>query len=61
MRPATTRKGEEGGSEDAAEQGDEGTPGGGDVEMRGEEVEDEDAQGDSSEEMEAGEDELGDG
>jgi cobaltochelatase CobT len=50
-------EGEEGGSEDTAEQGDEGTPGGGDVEMRGEEVEDQDAEGDSSEEMEAGEEE----
>ena len=51
-------EGEEGGSEDSAEQGDEGTPGGGDVEMRGEEVEDENAEGDSSQEMEAGEDEA---
>ena len=50
-------EGEEGSSEDSAEEGDEGTPGGGDVEMRGEEVEDQDAQGDSSEEMEVGEDE----
>jgi cobaltochelatase CobT len=50
-------EGEEGGSEDSAEQGDEGTPGGGDVEMRGEEVEDQNTEGDSSEEMELGEDE----
>jgi cobaltochelatase CobT len=50
-------EGEEGGSEDSAEQGDEGTPGGGDVDMRGEEVEDQNAEGDSSEEMELGEDE----
>ena len=50
-------EGEEGGSEDAAEEGDEGTPGGGDVEMRGEEGEDQDAQGESSEEMEVGEEE----
>jgi len=50
-------EGEEGGSEEAAGEGDEGTPGGGDVEMRGEEVEDQDAQGESSEEMEAGEEE----
>ena len=49
-------EGEEGGSEDAPEQGEEGEPGGGDVEMRGEEVEDQDAEGDSSEEMEVGED-----
>jgi cobaltochelatase CobT len=51
-------EGDDGGSEDKAEQGDEGTPGGGDVEMRGEEVEDEDAQGESSDEFEAGEDET---
>jgi len=51
-------EGEEGGSEDKPEQGEEGTPGGGDVEMRGEEVEDQDAQGDSSDEFEAGEDEA---
>jgi cobaltochelatase CobT len=50
-------EGDEGGAEDKAEQGDEGTPGG-DVEMRGEEVEDQDAQGESSEEYEAGEDEV---
>ena len=54
-------EGDEEGSEDSAEQGDEGTPGGGDVEMRGEEVEDENADGDSSEEMEAGEDETSTG
>ena len=54
-------EGEEGGSEDSAEQGEEGTPGGGDVEMRGEEVEDQNAEGDSSQEMEAGEDEAGTG
>jgi cobaltochelatase CobT len=50
-------EGDEGGNEDSAEEGDEGTPGGGDVEMRGEEVEDENAEGDSNEEMEAGEEE----
>jgi cobaltochelatase CobT len=54
-------EGEEGGSEDPAEEGDEGTPGGGDAEMRGEEVEDQDADGESSEEMEAGEDEASPG
>jgi cobaltochelatase CobT len=54
-------EGEEGGSEDSAEQGDEGTPGGGDVEMRGEEVDDQDAEGDSSQEMEAGEEEASTG
>ncbi|MGN6848318.1 MAG: cobaltochelatase subunit CobT [Sphingomicrobium sp.] len=51
-------EGEEGGSEDKAEQGDEGTPGGGDVEMRGEEVEDQDADGESSEEFDSGEEEA---
>jgi cobaltochelatase CobT len=51
-------EGDEGGSEDSAEQGDEGTPGGGDVDMRGEEAEDQNADGDSSQEMEAGEDEA---
>ncbi|HEX8840577.1 MAG TPA: cobaltochelatase subunit CobT, partial [Sphingomicrobium sp.] len=51
-------EGDEGGSEESAEEGDEGTPGGGDMEMRGEEAEDESAEGDSSEEMEAGEQEA---
>jgi cobaltochelatase CobT len=51
-------EGDEGGSEDTAEQGDEGTPGGGDVEMRGEEVDDQSAEGESSEEMEVGKDEA---
>ena len=51
-------EGEDGGSEDKAEQGEEGTPGGGDVEMRGQEVEDQDAEGESSDEFEAGEDEA---
>jgi cobaltochelatase CobT len=49
---------EEGGSEEAAEQGDEGTPGGGDTEMRGEEVEDQDAEQGSTDEMEAGDEEA---
>ena len=49
---------EQGGSEDSAEQGDEGTPGGGDVEMRGEEVEDQNADGESSQEMESSEEEA---
>jgi cobaltochelatase CobT len=49
---------EQGGSEDPGEEGDEGTPGGGDAEMRGEEVEDESADGDSTQEMEAGEEEA---
>jgi cobaltochelatase CobT len=50
-------EGDDGSDGDAAEEGEDKTPGGGDVEMRGEEVEDEDATGDSSEEMEAGEEE----
>ena len=54
-------EGDEGGSEDRAEQGEEETPGGGDVEMRGEEVEDQGSEGDSTEEMEAGEDEAASG
>jgi len=55
------QEGEEGGSEESAEQGDEGTPGGGDVEMRGEEAEDSNADADSSQEMEAGEEEASSG
>jgi len=51
-------EGEEGGKEDSAEQGDEGEPGGGDVEMRGEEAEDENAEGDSSQEMDSGDEEV---
>ena len=51
-------EGEEGGSKDEAEEGDEGTPGGGDVEMRGEEAEDQDAEQGSSEEMELGDEEA---
>ena len=51
-------EGEEGGKDDAAEAGDEGEPGGGDVEMRGDEAEDENAEGDSSQEMEAGDEEV---
>ena len=49
--------GEQGGSEDSAEQGEEGQPGGGDTEMRGEETEDQSTTSESSEEMEAGEEE----
>ena len=37
-------EGDDGGSDESAEQGDEGTPAGGDVEMRGEEVEDQDSE-----------------
>jgi len=51
-------EGDEGSGDDKAEQDDEGTPGGGDVDMRGEEVEDQDAEGDSSEEMEPGDDDA---
>ena len=51
-------EGEDGGNQDPEEEGKEGTPGGGDTEMRGEEVEDQDAEGDSSDEMEMGEDEA---
>ena len=54
-------EGEEGGSDDKAEQGDEGQPGGGDVEMRGEETEDQSTEGESSQEMEAGEDDAAPG
>ncbi|HEY8592594.1 MAG TPA: cobaltochelatase subunit CobT [Sphingomicrobium sp.] len=48
-------EGDEGGSEDQADEGDETSPGGGDMEMRGEETQDDSAEGESSEEMEAGE------
>jgi cobaltochelatase CobT len=51
-------EGEEGGKEDSAEQGDEGEPGGGDVEMRGQEAEDQNAEGDSSQEMDTGEEDV---
>ena len=54
-------EGEEGGNEDSAEQGDEGEPGGGAVEMRGEQAEDDSAEGDSSQEMEAGDEEASTG
>src|SRR3954464_774417 len=49
-------EGEEGGGEDTPEESEEGAPGGGDVEMRGEEVEDASAEG-STEEMEPGDEE----
>jgi cobaltochelatase CobT len=52
---------EEGGGEDKPEEGDESTPGGGDAEMRGEEVEDDSADEGSSEEFEPGEDESSSG
>ncbi len=50
-------EGDDSGGDEAAEQGDEGTPGGGDVEMRGEETEDQSAEQGSAEEMEAGDEE----
>ena len=40
--------GEEGGSDESAEESDEGTPGGGDVDMRGEEADDDNADGEST-------------
>ena len=43
------------------QEGEEGQPGGGDVEMRGEETEDESGETDSSQEMEAGEEEASSG
>jgi cobaltochelatase CobT len=51
-------EGDEAGNEDSAEQGDEGEPGGGDAEMRGEQAEDQNAEGDSSQEMDAGDEEV---
>jgi cobaltochelatase CobT len=51
-------EGEVGGKEDSAEQGDEGEPGGGETEMRGEQAEDQNAEGDSNQEMEAGDEEV---
>ncbi|HEV8406641.1 MAG TPA: cobaltochelatase subunit CobT [Sphingomicrobium sp.] len=47
----------EGGGDGTAEQGEEGQPGAGGAEMRGEETEDQGTTGEPSEEMEAGEDE----
>ncbi|HYX46732.1 MAG TPA: cobaltochelatase subunit CobT [Sphingomicrobium sp.] len=54
-------EGDEGGRDDTSEQGDEGQPGGGDVEMRGEESEDQSTEGESTQEMEAGDDEAAPG
>ena len=51
-------QGDEGKSEEPAEQGDEGSPAGGDVETRGKEVEDQQADGEAADEMEAGEEEA---
>ena len=50
-------EGEQDGSDETAEQGDEGQPGGGDVEMRGEETGDQSSQGESTEEIEAADEE----
>jgi cobaltochelatase CobT len=50
--------GEDGGDDNSAEEGDEGTPSGGDVDMRGEETEDDSADEGSSEEMEAGDEQA---
>jgi cobaltochelatase CobT len=50
-------EGEDGGGEDATEQGDESTPAGGDVEMRGEEPEEGEANERGADEMEMGEEE----
>jgi cobaltochelatase CobT len=49
-------EGEEG-SDESAEQGEEGVPSAGEMEMRGEETEDQKADGESNEEMEVGEEE----
>jgi cobaltochelatase CobT len=54
-------EGDEGGGEDKAEQGDEETPGGGDVEMRGEEADDQGSEGDSTQEMDTGEEDSAPG
>src|SRR5205085_12399040 len=51
-------EGEEGGNEDSAEQGDEGEPGGGDAEMRGEPAEDENADGGYDHAIEAGDEQA---
>jgi cobaltochelatase CobT len=54
-------EGDPGSAEDSAQEGDEGQPGGGDVEMRGEEVEDQGAEADSTQEMEAGDEDSAPG
>ena len=51
-------EGDEGGSDDSADPGEDSSPSGGDVEMRGEPAEDENADGESTQEMEAGEEEA---
>jgi cobaltochelatase CobT len=49
-------EGEQGGTDDSSEEGDEGTPSGGDVDVRGEEDEAESSDEGSTDEMEAGDD-----
>jgi len=51
-------EGEQGGGDDADREGDDSTPAGGDVEMRGEDAQDGESDQDSSAEMELGEDET---
>jgi cobaltochelatase CobT len=51
------QEGEQGGSEDKIDQNDEGTPGGGDVEVRGEDAEAEASDEGNADDMEVGEDE----
>lgn len=50
--------GDEPGRNEESDQGEEDSPGGGDVEMRGEQVEDQNPEGESREEMEAGDEEA---
>ena len=51
-------EGEEGGGDDATDQGEESNPGGGDVEMRGEDAEDGEAEQQTADDFEMGEDET---
>ena len=51
-------EGEEGGGDDATEDGEESNPGGGDVEMRGEDAEDGEAEQQTADDFEMGEDET---
>src|SRR3954447_11534806 len=50
------QKGEQGGTDDSSDEGDEGTPSSGDVDVRGEEEDSDSSDQGSTEEMEAGED-----
>jgi cobaltochelatase CobT len=54
-------EGDEGGSDDSSDEGDEGTPGGGDAEIRGQEAEDESSDQGSDDEMEVGDEESSPG